>query len=260
MSAAAAPTAPQLLERRAARDGARPLLTLVGPDGRVELSGVTTANWVAKSACLLRDELDVGPGDVVAVRLPLHWQTYVLALATWTLGGVLDAAAPGADVPSDARVAVLGPGGTGPAGTADLPGAAVALVTALHPWGAAWPDAPPGAVDLGAEVLGQPDEHGEPPVRPTAPALRRPERAWTAGALVQRAAELAAAGGLTRDDRVLVALPPDADGLLRGLVAPLVAGAAVVLLTPGTSPEAARDQAVTVTAGCALAGVRALPA
>jgi hypothetical protein len=40
------------------RDPAQPLLTLYDGPARVELSGVTTANWVAKSANLLVDGLD----------------------------------------------------------------------------------------------------------------------------------------------------------------------------------------------------------
>ena len=245
---------PQLLERRAREDGARPLLTLVGAGGQVELSGVTTANWVAKSACLLRDELDVGPGDVVALRLPLHWQTYVLALAAWTLGAVVDAAGPGDDVPADALVVAAGPDGPGPA---DLPGGVTALVTGLHPWGLPWPDAPAGATDFGAEVLGQPDEHGEPPPDPDAPALRSTAGERDARGLAQEAARLAQEWGLEAADRVLVALAPDGDGLPRGL-APLAAGAAAVLLSPGTPPAAARDQGVHATLGCALEGVRRL--
>ncbi len=42
---------------------------------RIELSTVTLANWAAKTANLLRDELGAGPGSRVAVLLPAHWQT-----------------------------------------------------------------------------------------------------------------------------------------------------------------------------------------
>ena len=42
---------------------------------RVELSTATLANWAAKTANLLRDELYAGPGSQVAVLLPAHWQT-----------------------------------------------------------------------------------------------------------------------------------------------------------------------------------------
>ena len=39
---------------------------------RIELSTATLANWAAKTANLLRDELGAGPGTRVAVLLPPH--------------------------------------------------------------------------------------------------------------------------------------------------------------------------------------------
>ena len=39
---------------------------------RIELSTVTMANWAAKTANLLRDEMGAGPGTRVAVLLPAH--------------------------------------------------------------------------------------------------------------------------------------------------------------------------------------------
>ncbi|MET0997002.1 MAG: TIGR03089 family protein, partial [Mycobacterium sp.] len=42
---------------------------------RIEVSTVTLANWAAKTANLLRDELGAGPGSRIAVLLPAHWQT-----------------------------------------------------------------------------------------------------------------------------------------------------------------------------------------
>src|SRR5688572_28689995 len=78
------------------RDPARPLLTHYDDSTgeRVELSGTTLANWVAKAANLLQDEFDVGPGSVVAVSLPVHWQTAAVLLAVWSCGAtVADTAA-----------------------------------------------------------------------------------------------------------------------------------------------------------------------
>jgi uncharacterized protein (TIGR03089 family) len=48
------------------------------------LSTVTLANWAAKTANLLRDELGAGPGSRVAVLLPAHWQS-----AAVLLGGLI---------------------------------------------------------------------------------------------------------------------------------------------------------------------------
>ena len=70
------------------REPAAPLFTqyddLTGE--RVELSATTLANWVAKSANLLQDEFDIGPGSTVAVALPVHWQTAAVLLAAWSCG------------------------------------------------------------------------------------------------------------------------------------------------------------------------------
>ena len=50
---------------------------------RIECSTVTLANWAAKTANLLRDELGAGPGTRVAVLLPAHWQTAAVLLGAW---------------------------------------------------------------------------------------------------------------------------------------------------------------------------------
>ena len=53
---------------------------------RIELSTVTLANWAAKTANLLRDELGAGPGSRVAVLLPAHWQTAAVLFGVWWIG------------------------------------------------------------------------------------------------------------------------------------------------------------------------------
>jgi uncharacterized protein (TIGR03089 family) len=78
------------------RSPAAPLITWYDDDTgeRVELSATTLDNWVAKTANLLQDEFDVGPGSTVAVVLPVHWQTAVVLLAAWSCGAaVADTAA-----------------------------------------------------------------------------------------------------------------------------------------------------------------------
>jgi uncharacterized protein (TIGR03089 family) len=160
-----------LLAAALRRDSARPLLTWYGPGGaRVELSVATVANWVAKTAGLLTDELACEPGDVVALQLPAHWLAPVWALATWTAGCRLAfGAEPSAAVTVVTAVPQASSGtlvvvGTGPFGG-----------PAPHP-------VPPGACDYGREVLAQPDRYvGGPP----APL---PDDALTAA--TQRAATL----------------------------------------------------------------------
>jgi len=70
-----------LLAALMASDPGRPRITVYddtdGPTRgeRVELSARVVANWVAKAANLLQDELDAGPGTVVRLALPPHWRT-----------------------------------------------------------------------------------------------------------------------------------------------------------------------------------------
>ena len=90
-------------------DGSRPLVTFYddATGERVELSVVTYANWVAKTAGLVQDELGLERGDRVHVDLPTHWLTPVWLGAAWTVGlvEVGDRAAGGADL------VVCGPAG-----------------------------------------------------------------------------------------------------------------------------------------------------
>lgn len=78
---------PSLLAALKVSDPGRPRVTWYGPDGeRVELSARVLDNWVAKTANLLVDELDAGPGTTVLVDLPAHWRTVVWLLSTWAVG------------------------------------------------------------------------------------------------------------------------------------------------------------------------------
>ncbi len=84
-----------------ALDPTRPLMTFYddATGERVELSGATLANWVAKTANLLVDGAGLGPGQVAAVRLPPHWQTAAILLGCWSAGLAVDLAGSGiADV------------------------------------------------------------------------------------------------------------------------------------------------------------------
>jgi hypothetical protein len=99
----ATPTA--LLDNELRRDGARPFITTYDAAGnRIELSVATTANWVAKAAGYLADELGVEPGDEVGIDPSLHWLTAVTLLAAWAVGADVRFDAPQAvpiDVPRD---------------------------------------------------------------------------------------------------------------------------------------------------------------
>ena len=82
-----------LLRRMVSSDPGRPRITVYDDtDGpmrgeRIELSARVLANWVAKAANLMQEDLDAGPGTVVHLDLPPHWRTLYWALAVWSVGG-----------------------------------------------------------------------------------------------------------------------------------------------------------------------------
>ncbi|MFS0886410.1 TIGR03089 family protein [Aeromicrobium sp. 179-A 4D2 NHS] len=108
---------------------------------RVELSGVTLANWVAKVANLLVDELDAERGTRVRIGLPSHWLRFVWLLGAWRVGAVVTDHA--ADI-----------GLSGPEPEADEP---VRLAASLRPLGGRFPAEPEGFLDIAVHVPGSPD-------------------------------------------------------------------------------------------------------
>jgi uncharacterized protein (TIGR03089 family) len=226
-------TPADLLHREVARDGARPLVTWYDDraGARVELSVVTTANWCAKIAGLLTDEYDAEPGVVVTVDLPLHWQTACVLLAIWVCGAAVAIGDTG-----DVRIAA--------SGDADI-------VVAPDPMG----------VGLSRLVGGQPDDFVPlVPVDPSTLALRLRGSEWTHEQLAASAHHAATHHELGRQARVLSTMSYDnVDGLDAGLLAPLAAGGAVVLVSnPDESRLADRcaHEKATHTAGV---NVMALP-
>ena len=196
---AAAPGAWQLIQRLIAEDPGRPRVTWYGPGGeRVELSARTLGNWVAKTANLLADELDVAEGDRVGIDLPAHWRTVVWLLATLAVGAepVIGEGAGDCDL-------VVGGGPE-----ADV---AVALPALATSFGAPLPD---GVVDAATEVRRQPDAY--------VPADPGAGRGWLAAAGA-RAAELGLAPGVR-----LLTGAGTADAPARWL-GPLLLGGSVVL-------------------------------
>jgi hypothetical protein len=76
------------MTRELRRDGSRPFITWYGAEAgeRIELSVVTTANWVAKIAGYLADEMDIYSDDPIVIDPTLHWITAVALLAVWQTG------------------------------------------------------------------------------------------------------------------------------------------------------------------------------
>jgi uncharacterized protein (TIGR03089 family) len=259
-------TPADLLATALRRDPSAPLLTHYddATDERVELSGTTLANWVAKTANLLQDEFDIGPGSVVAVSLPVHWQTAAVLLAVWSCGAtVLDTAVED-DERLDAADVVLIVQDRLPAledrqrgGTVDLMG------LSLHPLGLGMTGYAGDARDFALEVR----VHGDvfrpyQPADPAAPGLRAGGLELTLGGLVEAAVELAARLRLVAGDRVLVDERTAAEaGPVAWLLAPLATGASLVLVRHPAEERLGRraaDERVTATLGRRIDGIREL--
>jgi uncharacterized protein (TIGR03089 family) len=210
---------------------------------RTELSYATTANWVAKTANLLRDGLGAEPSDRVGVLLPLHWQTVVVLLGAWAAG--LDTAL---DDPADVAFAAEERLDEALAG-----GAREVVGLSLRPMAGRLQAAPVGVLDFAEEVPGHGDHFAE--VRAHAGVLLGSSR-LTADDL--RGESLA----LTADDRVLTTLSYDTRaGLVAGLVAPLAAGARIVACRnpdPSLLAARARTEGVTASVGLELSPARRL--
>jgi uncharacterized protein (TIGR03089 family) len=195
-------------------DGSRPLVTFYddATGERVELSVVTYANWVSKTAALVQDELGLARGDRVHLDLPTHWLTPVWLGAAWTVGLEVVTTPHGADL------VVCGPDGVPTyAGTTEN---VVAL--SLLPLGARFRDPlPDGVVDYGAVVWGQPDAFLA--LDPPGPD----DVAWR-GASILTQRNVAAGGPDPRTDRLLTDLSPSTDAGLPCLLGPLTTGSGTV--------------------------------
>lgn len=244
-----------LLRAALDRDPARPLLTYYDDTTgeRTELSATTLDNWVAKTANLARDDLDVRPGERVAVLLPAHWQTVAVLLAVWAVGGVActDPAGAVATFCDADRIELAADGGE-----------VVAL--SLAPLGRGLGTVPPGVADYAVEVRAHGDRFTPAiPVGGDAPAVDLGTTVLSGAALVARAGQRAGEFGLRAGDRVLSTLrwngPAD---WLDGWLAPLHAGASLVQCAgPADSDSLTRRAAaerVTATIGTALPEVRTL--
>ena len=183
---------------------------------RIELSTVTLANWAAKTANLLRDEMGAGPGCRVLVALPAHWQTVAVLLGAWWIGAEVVLAGP-------AEVALCTADRLAEADDA-VAGGEVAVLS-LDPFGKPADDLPIGVTDYATAVR----VHGDQvvPERAPGPALAGRPVAEVLGA-ARRSAERQ---GLTVADRVMSDRTwPNPDDLIDHLIAVLAAGASLVQL------------------------------
>lgn len=217
------------------RDPGRPRLTWYGDGERVELSGHVLDNWVTKTANLLVEEYQAGPGTQVLVDLPVHWRTLVWAMAVWRVGAavVLPAgSAPAADVVVTDRPA--GHGGEV---------VAVALPALARSFDG---DLPDDVLDAAATVLGYGDVlTWMPEPDTTASALVLPGRTVTHEDLATWAGVSAPDGSAPR---VLVESSPDeanrgmtVAALLAEALTVYAADGSVVLCSPSVAEGLAAD-------------------
>jgi uncharacterized protein (TIGR03089 family) len=185
---------------------------------RIELSAVTLANWAAKTANLLRDELAAGPTSRVALLLPAHWQTAAVLFGVWWIGAEVTLRGP-ADLAlctperldeADAAVAEGGLNGE-------------VAVLSLDPFGKPVPDLPLGVTDYATAVR----VHGDQivPEPNPGPALA----GQSVAQILAACAQSAAMQGVTSTDRVLSTASWERPELMvDGLLAVLAAGASLV--------------------------------
>lgn len=250
----------ELFASALARDPAGPLLTYYDDAGdeRTELSATTLENWVAKTANLLTDGLGLDTGARLAVVLPPHWQTAGILLGAWAAGHlVVDY--PDIDAPMQPHAVFCTE--TDLESYADLDCDVVGLT--LDPWGRGLSPQWRRVTDYAQEIGIYGDQfRSSIPVAATAPALTAGSLQLTQAGVARAAQEMADQLGMTAGGRILVSrdLALTA-GPVAWLLAPLAAGASIVLVTdPGTPAIAARAESeqVTATLGIELAGIPVL--
>ncbi|RAV07653.1 TIGR03089 family protein [Mycolicibacterium sp. GF69] len=193
---------------------------------RIELSTATLANWAAKTANLLRDELGGGPSTRVAVLLPAHWQTAAVLFGIWWIGAeaVLGAAS---GVSADIALCTA----DRLAEADDAVGMGEVAVLSLDPFGKPANDLPVGVTDYATAVRVHGDQIS--PERTPGPALA----GRTVDEVLSAARDSAAAQGFTSSDRVLSSAGWDTpDELVDNLVAVFAVGASLVQVA---NPDAA---------------------
>ncbi|WP_102161461.1 TIGR03089 family protein [Zhihengliuella halotolerans] len=208
-----------------------PLLIWHGPSGeRVELSGRVFDNWVAKSANLLSEKYDAGPGTCVAFAAPAHWKTLALAFAAWQLGArvVISDAEGAADLGADLVV-------TDAPETVEADEIlAVALGSLALNFGA---ELPPGALDYAAEVRSFGDVAFPESVAAGAGALTTALGTLTFGELVAPAGGDGGTAAFVADDHE--ADEPALGAALRAAVVQFGRGDALVLFGRGVEAREA---------------------
>ena len=229
-----------------AGDPHRPRVTVYGVDGaRTELSTASLANWAAKVAGLLADELGVAAGDRVSVLLPAGWQTAAVLLGTWWAGAIVT------DIDdADAAAAFVTDGSDS--------AAVEVFVVSGHALGAPSTQVQAHQRDFTGAVLPQADRFSpRVPVAGGHTVLQTATGVQDLGTVLAAAA--AAGAALGDGARLLTDVPWTLpDGIVSALLGPLAADGSLVQLTGDADPAAvAAAERVTVTIGLTVSGIPA---
>jgi uncharacterized protein (TIGR03089 family) len=189
------------LAQRLQSDPASPLITYYDPatGERIEVSAVTFANWVAKTANLLRDGLGSADSPRVLIDLRPHWQTLVVAHAVWGLGGCVHLIST-PDGRVDVAFTALDRADEAAAQADDV------VVLALRSMALPGDPVPPPAWDFDREVKAFGDRFQGPRIDPGAPALvTESGHSLSHAELIARSQDLAEqARSTTGHDRVAI--------------------------------------------------------
>jgi uncharacterized protein (TIGR03089 family) len=240
-----------LAAQRARTGGQRPFVTFYddATGERTELGWATFDNWVAKTANLLSEELEVEPRSTLLIDLAAHWTTTVLTTAAWRVGARLA-------LPEVERVPAASHDGRPFAAAAVSEArslersAARLLVVGTGMGGRLAGDGDIGAaISYGEEVLSFPDElleevDGDGEELAVIAAEGASGRlAISHGALLAAGARVAKASGLAPGDRLLTTIDPCSLEGLVVLTAALVADAGLVLVANADAQRLARTAA-----------------
>ncbi|GAA5041699.1 TIGR03089 family protein [Nocardia callitridis] len=224
-----------ILDPILAREPANPRVTYYDDanGARIELSGLTLANWAAKTANLVRDEFGLTPGARVAVLLPAHWQTAAVLLGCWWAGTEVVL---GPD--DDAHLAL-----TTPDRLAETESVGEVAALSLDAMGTPVRDLPLGVTDFATSVR----VHGDQFLPGGAGAALD---GMPVAEVLAAAKKSVLRQGFSESDRVLSSTPWETPTeLIEGFVAVLAAGASLVqVANPDPDQRERRIETERVTA------------
>lgn len=221
-------------------DAHRPRLTTYSHGFRTELSTASLANWSAKVAGLLLDELGLNPGDLVHVGVGAGWQSAPILLGTWWAGLTV------VEEDDGAAVSFL-PDDGGDCAADEI------FIVSGHPLGAPSKSVAAHQRDFTGAVLPQADRFA--PRGPADPvALRTRSGVWTVTELLMAASSVGLEPGSRLASTEPWTLP---DGVVSGLLGALAVDGSFIWsdATGATLIDQAVAERATVTSGFVVPGL-----